>query len=421
MKRVVSRVIGTVFVQASAAILLFALSVILARKLNQPNFGAYEYADAWAEVLILFALLGFDRLLVRQVATENQRGAYHVLWRLLRYAWRRVLAASVLLAGAVALLMTVIFGLIQPAADSQLILVTVWLMLVVVPLRVLMKFNQASLQGMQRVVLAYLPDYVLRPALLLLLVWMLADAAPEVALASQTAALAALIVSAGFFFRFMPHATVEEPFSPHHHLSPSIPFMLISGVNLINLRGGAVMVGLVADLETVGLYAVAVRVAAVIALTLAATSAVAAPQIAHLYNQRDMQGLQRFITWTTRGIVAMALPAALFFIFWGDWVLSWFGAEYVAAHRALALLSLGQIVNAATGVVGWVLIMTHHEKRMVSILIVSVVLHLLGIAGLTPVFGASGAAAATALTNAASNLAMVHTAHRRLQIKTTIF
>ena len=52
---------STAFVQVTSAGLLFLIGLVTARLLGPVGLGAYEFVDAWLEILILFAMLGFDR------------------------------------------------------------------------------------------------------------------------------------------------------------------------------------------------------------------------------------------------------------------------------------------------------------------------------------------------------------------------
>jgi O-antigen/teichoic acid export membrane protein len=413
---------GTVVMQGTSAVLMLVLGLVLARTLGETNFGAYEYTETWVEVLMLFGMLGFDRLLIRQVAVFESSDAYGNLWGLLRYAWRRILISSVILAVSMVLAVSTFFLFVDqsPRDNSHLLLVTFTLGMLIVPVRTLLKFNQGTLQGLQRTALAYLADFVLRPALLLLFIWLLVDTAPEAIIAHLIASVVALLVSGSLVMYFLPGREVS-PTNDTRWVKFTWPFMVISGFNLLNIRGGSIIVGLVSDLETVALYGVAVRVAWVVVLMLTATSAVAAPRIARLYQAGDMQSLQQFISTSTRFIALLTLPVAGLLIIFGDHILMLFGPGFVDAHGALVVLCMGQIVNAATGFVGWIMMMTGNERRMMRVLMVTVGVHMVLLTGLTPLLGATGAALATAFVNALTNIWLTIVVYRRIGLNASLF
>jgi len=93
------------------------------------------------------------------------------------------------------------------------------------------------------------------------------------------------------------------------------------------------------------------------------------------------------------------------FLFWGEQVITLvFGHEFVGAALPLAIISVGQLMNAGFGSVGLVLGMTGYEREITKGVAVAtltnVVLNML----LIPKYGINGAAFATAVTLFAWNV-----------------
>ena len=83
---------------------------------------------------------------------------------------------------------------------------------------------------------------------------------------------------------------------------------------------------------------------------------------------------------------------------------SMIGPEFLAGSALLVVLALGQFVNVATGSVGYLLMMTGHEKLMRNSVAIAAALNLALNLTLVPVAGAMGAAIATAISLATLNL-----------------
>jgi O-antigen/teichoic acid export membrane protein len=98
-----------------------------------------------------------------------------------------------------------------------------------------------------------------------------------------------------------------------------------------------------------------------------------------------------------------------------------FGAEYAAAYVPLAILTVGQLVNAGKGSVASLLNMTGHERDTSRILIMAAGMSLALNFSLTPMLGAIGAAIATAATLITWNVVMVRTVRRRIGIRASPF
>lgn len=418
MSVIVRSAIGTILIQGISAGLLFLTSLTLARILGQEGFGAYEYADSWIEVLLLFSMRGFDRLLIRVVAEFEQDKQWSLLSGILTYASRYTLQLVLFLIPIIGIVVTLAFW---NQANGFIIITTFWVALLSLPIRVMLKLNQVTLQGLRRIVFAYLPDYIVRPGLLVFALVLFVDIPQEAMFFHLIAATCALSLSAFIVKHFLPApVTTAEKVTDTTWLQTAFPFMLVSGMVVLNLRGGTVLIGIISDLDTVALYGIAVRVSGIMALALTAVSAVVAPRIARLYSQHEMVSLQQLITQSTRGITVIALSGMALLFLLGDPLLSLFGEGFNEATHALLILAAGQLINASSGVTGWLLLMTGHETTLVKIMLFSTICHYILIIILVPTLGLEGAAIGTATGNVVGNIMMAVFIYKRLKINSTI-
>jgi len=116
------------------------------------------------------------------------------------------------------------------------------------------------------------------------------------------------------------------------------------------------------------------------------------------------------------------VPVTLVFVLFGERFLALaFGPGYAGGHTTLAILALGQLVNAGMGSVGVLLNMTGHERDTLrGVAIAAVANVVLGLV-LIPLFGLEGAATATAVTLIIWNLLLRQAVWRRIQIETLAF
>ena len=116
----------------------------------------------------------------------------------------------------------------------------------------------------------------------------------------------------------------------------------------------------------------------------------------------------------------MSLPIALAFIVFGREILALaFGQAYAGADLALAILALGQLVNAGAGSVGILLIMSGNQRRAASGVAFGAGLNVVLGVLLIPPYGVNGAAVAAAAGLVLSNLLLVDIARRTLGIHST--
>ena len=116
------------------------------------------------------------------------------------------------------------------------------------------------------------------------------------------------------------------------------------------------------------------------------------------------------------GTFSIALGLWLF----GDVILSLFGQAFTHSNTAMHILLLGYVVNALTGPVGYVMIMTGHHVRAAQIYGGMIVVNIALNAGLIPILGIEGAAMATAITMICVNLVLCVYVWQRLGYNTTI-
>ncbi len=150
----------------------------------------------------------------------------------------------------------------------------------------------------------------------------------------------------------------------------------------------------------VALYGAALRLAALTQMPLLVMNGVLPPIIAELYAQGRKEDLEAAL----RGTATLAsLPSAVVLIVFalaaGPILGLVYGDFYSEAGPALAVLSLGWLLNACTGACGLALLMTGHQRtRMVLTLFEAIVMVTLALA-LVPSHGIIGAAIATSAVN----------------------
>jgi len=401
----------------------FLISIMLARTLGVEAYGAYVFAMAWVFVLGIPAMLGMPGLLVRLIAIYHTQKSWGLLHGILRWSNRVVLAASIGLAAFTGL----VAWLPGSTGGDQLMLTSVMVALISLPLIALMRIRQASMQGLQQVVIGQLPDMLIRPILFILFVagayfyFHLTISAPR-AVGMHVAAIAvALLIEVWLLRRAIPPAVIKE--APIYHsrewLRGAMPLLFISGMAIITSRTDVIMLGMIKGADATGLYHVASRGAQFITLFLYSVNEALAPVIARLYAKGDMEALQRVVTESIRIILMFALPVALAMIFFGHWFLLIFGPDFVGSSNALAILSIGHLMDCAIGSVGLLLIMTGHGRESaIGMGIgagVNIILNLL----LIPKWGLEGAAIATTFSLILWNVVQSVLVYKRIGIHTT--
>lgn len=397
--------------------LTFVTSVILARLLGVRGYGTYALALEWLNFLTVPTALGMDRFMVREVSVFRAREQWGKLHGFLRWGNTAVLVASLLVAGIGAVVVT--FTMANPNLRLSF-----YLTLAALPLMSLTTLRQAAMRGFDHIVSGQWPELILRPLLIIGLslgLWLLLPtfstsfSAPWAVAALSAATLVAFTVGAVMLSRVLRTAPRAEPVIEWRSwLITALPFLLISAMYVVNSRTSLLMLGALGEQEDAGLYQVASRGAEFIGMVLLAVNTAFSPMLARLYAQDKQRQLEHAVARSTRLITLVSLPIALVFIFFGQYFLAIFGPEFAPAHSALITLSIGQLINAATGTVATLLNMTGHERDTALVVGMSAVMNVILNLLLIPRLGLEGAALATALGTLTWNVLLSYFVYKRL-------
>lgn len=384
--------------------LSLGLAIVLARTLGPEGYGIYAYVLALVSLLSIPAQFGLPALVVRETAKAqvNRR------WSLLRGVWRWATLAALILSVSLGLVGGAVAWIFEERFTDLQLTTFAWGLLLV-PLLALGNLRGAALRGLRRVVQGQLPETVLRPGLLLLLVTFVLLRWPADGLTSAQAmalhagaATVAFGIGAWLLLRARPIEVragncVEYRTGPW--LQSALPLALIAGMQLINQQTDVLMLGIFGTAEDVGIYRVALQGATLVSFGLTAVGMVTWPYYARLHEKRDMVAFQQVATLSARAMLALALPVALMFILFGEWLLEFtFGSAYIEAYYPLVILACANVINAGFGTVGPLLNMTGHERITARGITIAAGLNVVLNAALIPPFGMMGAAGATALT-----------------------
>lgn len=414
--------VGSIAIKVANIALGFLVSVVLARTLGAEGFGIYSYVFALVTLISLPAQFGLPILVLRETAKALQAAD----WPTLRGVW--IWSNSI--TGLVSVLIAVGGSLVIWMFADQIGAVgrvTFLWGIALVPFIALGKLRDGALQGLGHVVQGQLSENVIRPVLLIVLIAgalifrPAAPLGPSGAMALHClAAVIAFLVGVLLLRRARPRKLVNEGKTHYVHrawLASAVPLALISGMSLINQQTDIVMLGWLADAETVGIYRVASRSAMLVAFGLTAIGMVTMPYFAKFHAAGDMQRFQRLATTGARAMLALALPIALVMIVFGHTLLSLiFGDSYAAGYTALSILAVANVIHAAFGTVGPLLNMAGYERITARGIFFAAICNLVLNSILIPTYGMNGAASATAITLALWNLILWNSVRRVLHV-----
>lgn len=397
--------------------LAFGFNVAVARVLGAEGAGLYFLALAVTTIGSVVGRIGLDNTLLRFVATR----AAHEDWGGVKGVYALGMRMAVAVSGAVTLMVFFAAPWIAAALLSKPELAEPlrWMSLSILPFA-LLNLHAESLKGLKRIRDAMLLQGVGVPLVGLLLIVPLASSSgvsgASFAYLSGTVLVALLGVWA-WRKAMAGHASETGVFELRELWASCRPLFMVSFLNLAVLPWMPLfLLGIWASSEDVGIFGAALRVAALVSFMLVTINNVVAPKFAELHARGDIAILSQTAQRSAMLITLLASPLLLGLIFGGQWVMGIYGKEFEQGALILAILAVGQFVNAFTGSVGFVLMMGGQEGAAWQALLYSVLTSLVLCVLLTPMFGMVGTAVAVMASGILKNALLVRYCIKRMNI-----
>ncbi|MCI5144357.1 MAG: flippase [Candidatus Electrothrix sp. AR3] len=377
--------------------LILFTGVLLARLLGPEQYGIYTFVLSIVALLNLPTQGGLPTLIMRETAKYQQAGDWERLQGVFKSANGFAVGISLSIAFVAA---TIIMQLHHQ--NSKIFL---WAFLLL-PISALSQVRQALLQGFRKVVQGSIPEQLVRPLVIIVLLGLSAVSGQQLLACravqySIAGSFAAFFVGTFLLHKNMPASVLLAKSTYEFRTwSKSLAILvLVSGLGIVNNQITTVLLGILAAPSDVGLFRVASHGATILSLGLTVVNAVIAPHIVLFYQSRDYVQLQRMLTASVRVIFILALLIFMIYLFQGKMIITLlFGDEYLSSYSALIILSLGQLASVAFGSVALILNMIGKEKKIVKTIVVSIIINIVLCVALIPNMGSKGAAIATALS-----------------------
>ncbi|MDQ1256008.1 MAG: hypothetical protein QG656_603, partial [Candidatus Hydrogenedentes bacterium] len=415
---------GTFVVNVLGAGIAFGSQVALARLMSPSHYGAYILVISWITVLQFVAVLGLDKTMLRFLAVYRTRTQWDLFRGLLRGGYALTLLASLAVGGVVALAA----WLLRAHMDAETMATFLW-GAAVLPFLALSILRQASLQSLRHVVVAQMPELLVRPVLVAGMVFLVYRYVGQ-AVPGHTAMMLNFVgtqityLMGGLLLSYyLPAESAGRTRTYHTRewMAMAWPLMLVAGMHILTKKTDILMLGMFAGKTAAGIYGPATRLTDLITFGILAVMSIASPLIAEAHARQKPGELQRILFLASWGIVAFCVPIVAGIVVFGKFLLGIFGPEYVAGYGPLTVLMAGQVVNALTGPCVAALTMTGHQNVTAKILGCVVVVNIVLNAVLIPRFGLMGAAAATSISIALNKTFEMVYVWRLLRVNPTIF
>ncbi len=346
------------------AVLSFALNAVIARELGAESAGLYFLALSVVMILSVIARLGLDRSLLRFIAVAATDDA----WGRVRKIFRVALSTSLIVASIFSVLLIIFAQQIaeQLFKKPEMELPLAWIAFVIVSFSALTLIGE-SLKGLKRIADAMLVMSVFAPLISLLIIWWggLGTDAIGIIKAYIAGTICASLLGWGLWMKALrPRLTNGDATISIGEIAESAkPLFVMSVLQRAVLPWVPMfLLGIWGTNSEAGIFGICLRIAILVSFFLMAMNTVAAPMFAALHRKNNKAALILLARRVALITTVLTAPCFLVLMLAPEWVLSLFGAEFKDGASALRILAIGQLFSAFSGSVGFLLIMTGHEK-----------------------------------------------------------
>ena len=386
----------------------YLFTLLVARYYGAETMGLYALSLTMLNIFVTIGVFGFDNALVKFVADYSSNGKGY----LTKEVYIKVLYIVIPLGLFLSDLMYAGSGVLSHVVfkKEHLELFLKITALGVLPF-ILLRINATLFRGLKKIKLFAFYDslsvMLLSFVLLAIVTLILNSYTRSEVITIQVFSIFVLMIAS--FLSVKKYTNLFEIYSKNrlqyrNILKVSFPMLLTSSMALVMGWTDIAMLGMFRSEAEVGVYSVVVKLASLTSLSLVAINSIAAPKFSELYSKGDMDGLKKVAQNSTKMIFFSSLPIILILSVFPKYVLGMFGNEFISGYIALWILMIGQIVNAMSGSVGYILIMIGKEKVFQNIIILTSILNVIFNYLLVQKYGICGVAFSTTISLSLLNI-----------------
>ena len=397
-----------------AAAAVFAMNVAVSRLLEPAEAGLFFLAYALILIISAMARLGLDTTTLRFVATAHASGAWPKIRGTIRIVsfWVFLCSGSALV--VLYFLSTFLATQVFELDGFEHVLQTVSFAIPLIALSTIFAYTLQALRKSSWSIFILSASTPLVMAVLLVVV--LPRSAEQSANMFVLASASTFAISLFVLSRcFRNSAEIEKP-DTASLVRSAAPLFVVVTMNQIILWAPHIFLGAYTTPADVAVFNAAQRIAMLVSFILIAVNAVIAPKFASLHAQGNHTRLQDIAVRSASATTLFAAPVVAFMVLFPKPLLAFFGPEYDSGALSLQVLALGQLVNVATGSVGYLLSMTGNERWLRNSVLIAGLMTCTSALLLIPPLGLIGASIAATIGVVSQNVLCMFFVYKTLGI-----
>lgn len=361
----VTRVAGAGLIHIGSAAVSLLGAILLARWMEEGEFGRYAFSIATATCLAGIASMGLPTTVLRFLPQYSSAGDSARANGVAIYGWRWTVLGGVAVAAA---------GLVLAAIADWYSFVEFDMSLLaglgLIPVVAIGCYQMELARAAGLLAFALLPYRVVAPFLLVASCYLFhtwgRDLNANFVVTSYALLLTAMLVAQAFaigsvgLFRHAQHKVSSADKATWTEVAR--PLWLQSFSSTLLRTADVIVLGIFLLPREVGIYYAATRFAALVGFMLYAVNMVIAPKIPELYYSGKREQLARLIRRATSLSFWPSAVVCLVLFTYAKPILAIYGQGYTSGANVLRILLIGQLVNSATGPVGFLMNLTGQHR-----------------------------------------------------------
>lgn len=342
----------------------FIIALFMARLLGAEEYGVYNLAISAATIVASISTFGLDSTMVRYVAMHRGKHDDAGLWGTLQIGVGFSFLTSVLFSAGLYFFADILAAQIfhEPGLASYLRLFCLF-----IPFYTLSSVLVDVARGFKRMDYSALAENVILFIARLVLVGALALTGLDAYKAIIAFGLSDLTVVLALFYLLNRQFSFKRPLRQARReyrevLTFALPFWLSGILTKFRKNLQTLLLGSLSTVLSVGIFSIATKINLVGHIAYSAIITSVKPFLAELDGQDNLTQIGRLYKTTTRWALTANLPIFLLMVLYAEELLSIFGESYTGGALALAILAVGELVNAGTGICGSIIDMTGYTR-----------------------------------------------------------
>ena len=337
-------------IQGVSVILVFAGNIFLTRWAGSSVYGEYVHIFNWISVLSVIALGGRDDLLLSKIPKYLNDDEHDQLRKTVKKTNRDIFIRSVIVISA--FLFLIFFIDIKTLSDIKYNFALAGVAIYLISFTTL---NQSALQALNYIKLSQVPEKIIRPFLLFILIVLLKITASVInvksliVIANIGSAICCAFILYFIIKKIKGYRSEVKRMSGRENLSTqTFYFFLISLFYLLSTKISMLILPYFMSEKNVGIFNIAYRFSELLIYPVFLMHYIL-PQLFAKHHLSDLTYKQSLFSESAILTTAISIPILLINIFAGKFLLGWFGKDFLIGYESLIYLSLAQLLFSVFG------------------------------------------------------------------------